>query len=163
MKDKSIVFFIKRYKANTVYNSSKEIRALLNELTPREVDLYLHVRDMVHSHPPAIELKNDRLEIALGMSKRAVIDTKASLKKKGWLVITFGKDGCGDLTAQVYVGKEQVANFLLGVKLEISDTQAYKKLETMFGFGELNLTDVERKDRLERAHLYFKEHPEEFK
>ena len=158
LNDKSVTFYIKRLSMNNIYCSNNEIRVMLDELTPNEIKLYTHIRDMALNRTPAEMLKNKELASLLELSTQAIAKLKSSMKKKGYLVITFGKDGDGDLTAQVHIGKDQVALYNLGLKVEISDAKQYRELDKKFGFTNPTLDKKQRSEAVKQANEYYLNH-----
>lgn len=140
---------------NNIYCSNHEIRMMLDELTPNEIKLYTHVRDMALSRTPAEMLKNKELASLLELSSQAIAKLKSSMKKKGYMVITFGKDGDGDLTAQVHIGKDQVALYNLGLKVEITDAKSYRELDKKFGLTNPTITPEQRLEAVKQANEYY--------
>jgi len=163
LKNKSITFFVKRYVATTVYLSVKETQDLITQLTASEAMLYTEIKGMVLESPDASQLKNAALAARLNTPERTIINAKASLKKKGYMVITFGTDGDGDTTAQVYLGKDQVELYNLGLKVEITDARAYKKLLKRFPIDNPTLSQEERIKLVKAFNEYYENNREEFK
>lgn len=140
LNNKSITFYIKRLAMNNVYCSNAEIRTMVTELTPTEINLYTTLKDMALGKSGASELKNDMLAKRLEVSVKVLANTKSSLKKKGYAVINFSKDSDGDLLAQVYLGKDQVALYNLGVKVEIGDAKKYNELKHLLKLDDPKVT-----------------------
>ena len=81
---------------------------------------------------------------------------KTSLKQKGYLVITFCNDAEGDLLAHAYVGKDQVALYTAGLKVEISNAKKYNEL--LRKFPQILDTSVpleQRKEMAKQANEFF--------
>lgn len=156
LRNKSIIFFIKRLAMSDIYISFNELNALLTDLSPQEIKLYGLVKQMALTNAEAKDLKNPQLAQALGISEKVVSNIKTSLKQKGYLVITFCNDPEGDLIAHAYVGKDQVALYNAGLKVEISNAKKYNEL--LRKFPQILDTSVpleQRKEMAKQANEFF--------
>ena len=156
LRNKSIIFFIKRLAMSDIYISFNELNALLSDLSPQEIKFYSLVKQMALTNAEATDLKNSQLAQALGITERVISNIKTSLKQKGYLVITFCTDSEGDLLAQVYIGKDQVALYNAGLKVEISNAKKYNEL--LRKFPQILDTSVpleQRKEMAKQANKFF--------
>ena len=156
LRNKSIIFFIKRLAMSDIYISFNELNALLSDLSPQEIKFYSLVKQMALTNAEATDLKNPQLARALGITERGISNIKTSLKQKGYLVITFCTDSEGDLLAQVYIGKDQVALYNAGLKVEISNAKKYNEL--LRKFPQILDTSVpleQRKEMAKQANEFF--------
>ena len=111
---------------------------------------------MALTNAEAKDLKNPQLAQALGVSEKVVSNIKTSLKQKGYLVITFCNDAEGDLLAHAYIGKDQVALYTAGLKVEISNAKKYNEL--LRKFPQILDTSVpleQRKEMAKQANEFF--------
>ena len=139
-----------------MYISFNELNALLSDLAPQEIKFYSLVKQMALTNAEATDLKNPQLARALGITERGISNIKTSLKQKGYLVITFCTDSEGDLLAQVYIGKDQVALYNAGLKVEISNAKKYNEL--LRKFPQILDTSVpleQRKEMAKQANEFF--------
>ena len=156
LRNKSIIFFIKRLAMSDIYISFNELNALLSDLSPQEIKFYSLVKQMALTNAEATDLKNPQLARALGITEGGISNIKTSLKQKGYLVITFCTDSEGDLLAQVYIGKDQVALYNAGLKVEISNAKKYNEL--LRKFPQILDTSVpleQRKEMAKQANEFF--------
>ena len=156
LRNRSIIFFIKRLAMSDIYISFNELNALLSDLSPQEIKFYSLVKQMALTNAEATDLKNPQLARALGITERVISNIKNSLKQKGYLVITFCTDSEGDLLAQVYIGKDQVALYNAGLKVEISNAKKYNEL--LRKFPQILDTSVpleQRKEMAKQANEFF--------
>ena len=156
LRNKSVIFFIKRLAMSDIYISFNELNALLSDLSPQEIKFYSLVKQMALTNAEASDLKNSQLAKELGISEQVVSNIKTSLKQKGYLIINFSKDAEGDLLAQVYVGKDQVALYNAGLKVEISNSKKYNEL--LRKFPQLLDTSIpleQRKEMAKQANDFF--------
>jgi len=156
LRSKSIIFFIKRLAMSNIHLTHQELCDIYDNLSPQEGKLYSLVKHMAMSNAEASDLKNPKLAKELGISERVVSNIKASLKQKGYLIINFSKDAEGDLLAQVYVGKDQVALYNAGLKVEISNSKKYNEL--LRKFPQLLDTSIpleQRKEMAKQANDFF--------
>lgn len=158
--NKSTTFYVKRYAMSNVYLSIAESQDLISNLTTAEFMLYTTVKGMTLERPCAEALRTPELASRLGVTQKTLSNIKSSLKKKGYLIITFGKDGDGELTAQVFIGKDQVELYNLGLKYEITDASSYRKLVKMFPFTDSSLSLDERKQLITAANEYLQNYKE---
>ena len=156
LRNKSIIFFIKRLAMSDIYISFNELNALLSDLSPQEIKFYSLVKQMALTNAEATDLKNPQLARALVITEGGISNIKTSLKQKGYLVITFCTDSEGDLLAQVYIGKDQVALYNAGLKVEISNAKKYNEL--LRKFPQILDTSVpleQRKEMAKQANEFF--------
>ncbi len=160
---KTIVFYRKKRNMSNYLMTPEESIELINDLTPKEAELFYKVLAMLPKKARAEELTNSSLATLLGTSTAYISKLKAGLKKKNYLVITFGTNGNGDKTAEVYIGKDQATLYNLGLRYEIEDGKAFKKLAEMFNFMDASLTAEKRQELVEEAIEYHSKNPMEFK
>ena len=142
------VFYMRTNKMCNRYLTSNEIREMVRELSPSEIDLYIAVRDLSYVKPEAYKLKNKYLAELIGTTEKLLSKQKSSLRKKGYMLIEHYKDPRGDAMVNVVLGKEQVMLYELGLKVRIVDYKAFKKLNAVYGLFDENITLEERKERL---------------
>jgi hypothetical protein len=139
---------------SNIYLSVAETQDIINNLTPTEAMLYTTVKGMALEKPDASALKNPELAARLNIPEKTLINVKSSLKKKGYLVISSYKDANGAFRADVYIGKDQVELYNLGLTFAISDAKIYKELTKKFRFLDQSLSLEERKAEVEKANEY---------
>lgn len=149
-------FACKRYSMTNVYITPKEAIDLLDNLTTAEHKLFLTVHNMIKKSPAPEELKNENLAKLSNVAEKTIRNAKAGLKKKGYLVIGFGKNHQGKLSAEVYIGKEIVELYNLGLNVDITDVQLYRELCDKFQLDDPNAfaTLEERKEAVRQANEY---------
>lgn len=161
-KFKTITLFAKRHANMKTYLSNHEVRELSNDLTPQEINIYTRIRDVCLSNRPAEALENKALALEFELTTKNLSNIKSSLKAKGYLILVWGKDSDGTRNCKVYAGKEQVQWYNWGLRVELSSSQAHRKLLKKFPINQENLTLVEREALVEKANQYCLDNPNEF-
>lgn len=154
LKNQQITFFVKRYSMSNVYISTQEAKDIYQNLSQPEYMVYVTVKGMVLGNHSPEDLSNKFLGKELGVSDKSIANAKSSLKKKGYLVIDNFKDANGSPRADVFIGKDQVELYNLGLKYSIADAKIYKELTKKFRFLDQSLSLEERKAEIDKANEY---------
>lgn len=157
LKNKQITFYVKRFAMSNVYLSIQEAQDIHLTLSTQEYMLYTTVKGMVLENPIAEELLNPNLAKRLGISVKTVANVKSSLKKKGYLIINHYRDMDNDLRADVWVGKDQVHLYNLGLKVEITDAKFYNQILKKYNLLDPSLTKDERQELVSKINEEYKE------
>jgi hypothetical protein len=160
---KSIIFFVKRHSNMQAYLSNHEVREMSNDLTPQEINVYTRIRDVCLGNNPAEALENAALAQLLDISQKNLSNIKSNLKTKGYMLFVWSKDPDGTKNCKVYAGKEQVRWYNLGLRVELSNSRAHRKLLDKFPIDDPSLTLADREDLVKQANQYFLDNPHEFK
>jgi len=136
---------------------------LLSNLTPNEIKMYTLLKHSVLDKRITPTYFED-LNIAekLGISAATVKKMRSILKTKGYALVIKFKDEDGDPMVRVVVGTDQVELYNLGVKAEITNTKAYKKLLQLFPVTDPNLTPEQREKLVEGLNQHYLDHINEF-
>jgi hypothetical protein len=144
------------------YLSNREVAEMFDDLTPQEGKVYTFIRDVCLGNNPAEALSNKNLAEALNITQKNLSNLKSILKNKGYLVMVWGSDSDGTKNCKVYAGKEQVQWYNWGLRVEISNVRAHRKLLGMFPIDQVGLSLQEREDLVKQANQYYLEHSAEF-
>lgn len=140
------------------YLPAKEIPELVRNMTDSELILYSTVYSLIPKNTSPEDLKNDNLAKLTGLPLKTVMNCKSSLKKKGYMVIAFGKNSQGKTTGEVYIGKDVVSLFMLNLNVSITDGKAYEDLLHRFDLLNPSFTDAQREEAVEKANEYYNQH-----
>ena len=162
-KHKSIIPYIKRYAPINTYLHQSEILDMINDLTKQESDVYLRVRTICTGNFPASALENTELANTLNLTKAQYSNIKSTLKTKGYMVMVWGANNDGDKRVDVHLGKEQVQWYNWGLRVEISNAKAHRKLLEKFPIDAETLTPEERTALVEAANKEYLQNIEMYK
>lgn len=163
LKTKRTTYFVKRFTMSNVYLSVAEAQDIRINLTTQEFMLYTYIKGKALCDLDPEELKTPNLAKALDINEKTLTNVKSSLKKKGYLVISHFRDADNLLRADVIIGKEEVALYNLGLKIEITDAKAYNQLLKKFPIDNPTLSKEERAEMVKQFNQYYEEHKSEFK
>jgi Iap family predicted aminopeptidase len=161
---KQVIYQVARGGVRNVYITTEEMLDLLSNLTPNEVKLYTVLKHTALDKQitPAF-FEDQNLSEKLDVSKATVKKMRSVLKTKGYARIIKFPDEDGTPMVRVVVGKDQVELYNLGVKAEITNARAYKKLLQQFPVTDKSLTQEEREQEVKDLNQYYLDHAHEFK
>jgi hypothetical protein len=162
LQNKQVVFHAKRKAMRNIYVDGKELDDLLNNCTTGEMRLYSLLVNSVLINPSPEYFETKNLAKALDVSEGTIKNARSGLTKKGYIIINKFKDENGEPMVRVVIGKDQVELYNLGLKVEIKDSRAYKKLCKEFPITDPNLSIDERKKLVEQANRAYQTNPEQY-
>ena len=157
LKNKQVVFHVKRYVMSNVYISADENIDLIDNLTPAEHKLYSIVKRSIMINPKPEYFDNGNLANEIGVNTNTLAKLRSNLKTKGYLLITKFKDEDGDPMVRVVVGKDQVALYNKGIKVEITNAKQYKEMINKYDLLNPSLSKDELADRIDQANKEYSE------
>ncbi len=155
LKNKQVIFHIKRYAMSNVYISTAEAMDLLTNLTPTEHALYITIKGSVLLDVGPDWFKNKALATTMSVAESTIKNARSSLKKKGYMVIKSFLDEDSTAMVRVVLGKDQVTLYNLGLKVEISDARAYKELTEKFDILNPTLSKEQREEHVRAANEHY--------
>ena len=156
--NRQIIFHIKRKTMRRIYLEPLELDELIQALTTSEFRLYAHIMGLALANPVISDFTTQEFAAALQLSVGVIKNARASLQRKGYLLIKKFRDEDGDPMVRVVLGKDQVGLYNLGLKVEILDGKAFKELVIRFDFMNSTLTSEQRSLAVEAANKYYLEH-----
>lgn len=145
-----------------VYIDCDELDDLVDNCRPAEIKLYNLLVQSVLLNPSVDFYSTANLARSLEMSEGTLKKARASLMLKGYILLCKFRDETNEPMIRVIVGKEQVELYNLGLKVEIQDAKAYRKLVKEFDFIDPTLSLEERKDRVKKANTAYATNPQEY-
>lgn len=158
LKNKQVIWHVKRKTMRNVYVDTVELEDLLTNLKPVELRLYNYLMGLAVKNPSTDAFETKAMADVLNVAQGTIKNARASLKHKGYLVIRKFTDESGDSMVRVVLGKDQVQLYNLGLKVEITDSSQYKALAEMFMFNDPTMSPEERKERAEAANTHYLSH-----
>lgn len=162
LKNKQVIFHIKRKAMRNVYIDCAELDDLVNNCRPAEIKLYNLLVQSVLLNPSVEYFSTSNLALSSGLSVDTIKKARANLINQGYILLCKFKDESNEPMIRVIVGKEQVELYNLGLKVEIQDAKAYKKLVQEFDFTNPALSTEVRKERVTQANHAYMSSPQSY-
>jgi len=163
LKNRQVIFHIKRYAMTNVYISTSEMDDLIDNLNPTEMKLYNLLKGSALINPSVNYFDSDNLAMLLKTTTNTINKSKSILKQKGYALIVRFRDESKEPMVRVIVGKDQVYLYNLGLKYEITNSKAFNRLLNKFPIMDNSLTVAQREEAVKEFNKYYLDHIEEFK
>lgn len=145
IKQKRVIYFIKRKTMSNVYISLTELKDVKKNLTSTEQDLFFVLYYAILKNPTPEYFENKNLANELGLSVGSIKNAKTGLKQKGYALIEKFKDNYNETFVKIIIGKDQVELHNLGLNVEITNLKDYKKIAEQYDLLNPKLSLQKRK------------------
>ena len=132
-----------------IYISEEEHLDLINQLTPRELQLYVRLKFSLSKNWCPEDYEFDSLAKLENVSRKTIQNTFYSLRKKGYVDIAFFPDDQGIKCVKVVVGAEMVKLYNLGIAVSMEQSNELREALLDTPLDEPNLTQEEIQQRVD--------------
>lgn len=146
-----------------IYLTTEEGLDVVSNLTPAEVKLYMLLKHSPMLNPDLSYFDDGNLANELGVTPNTVKKLRSNLKTKGYAYIVKFKDEDGEPMVRVIVGKNQLELYNLGMKYEVTNAKAYKRLLNRYPINNSTLSTEEREKMVADMKAEYLANPELFK
>jgi len=157
LKNKQVIYHIKRGNMRNIYITTSELLDLLGNLTPNEVNLYTVLKHSLLINPQVDYFSDDNLAKEINVTPSSIKKMKSVLKTKGYALISKFKDENQNPMVRVVVGKEQIALYNAGLMVEITDASAYNQMIKKYDLLNPSLTEEQRKELVAKINKEYSE------